>query len=89
MRARAKRERTDSRRSPRKVVRKGKQADKERPGSGLKEEEGVDDEVRSPVSVVGPGQRAVVVGGGGSGGDAQGGDGPVTPPEQQDAQRTE
>jgi hypothetical protein len=89
VKARAKLERTDSRRSPRKVVRKGKQADKERPGSGLKEEEGVDDEVRSPVSVVGPGERVVVVEGGGSGGDAQGGDEPVTPPEQEDAQRTE
>ena len=90
VKARAKLERTDSRRSPRKVVRKGgKQTDKERPGSGLKEEEGVDDEVRSPVSVVGPGERVVAVEGGGSGGDAQGGHEPVTPPEQEDAQRTE
>ena len=84
VKARAKLERTDSRRSPRKVVRKGKTAEKERPGSGLREEEGVDDEVRSPVSVVGPGERVDVVEGGGS---AQGGDEPVTPPE--DAQRTE
>ena len=87
VKARAKLERTDSRRSPRKVVRKGKQAEKERPGSGLREEEGVDDEVRSPVSVVGPGERVVVVEGGGSGGDAQGGDEPVTPPEPEDAHR--
>jgi hypothetical protein len=89
VKARAKLERTDSRRSPRKVVRKGKGKDeKERPGSGLREEEGVDDgEVRSPVSVVGPGHGGVVVVEGG--GSAQGGDEPepVTPPE--DERRTE
>jgi hypothetical protein len=88
VKARAKLERTDSRRSPRKVVRKGKgKEEKDRPGSGLREEEGVDnEEVRSPVSVVGPGERVVVVSGGGS---AQGGDEPVTPPEAEDAQRNE
>jgi len=89
VKARAKLERTDSRRSPRKVVRKGgkgKEAEKERPGSGLREEEGVDDEVKSPVSVVGPGQR--FVGGGGSG-DAQAGDEPVTPPEDAHSERRE
>jgi hypothetical protein len=93
IKARAKLERTDSRRSPRKIVRKGGKGKevaetKERPGSGLREEEGVDDEVRSPVSVVGPGQR-FVGGGDGSVGDAQAGDEPVTPPEDAQSERRE
>jgi hypothetical protein len=54
----------------------------------LREEEGVDDEVRSPVSVVGPGQR-FVGGGDGSVGDAQAGDEPVTPPEDAQSERRE
>lgn len=87
VKARAKMERTDSRRSPRKVVRKtgkGKDAEKERPGSGLREEEGVDDEAKSPVSVLGPGQGSV------GDGDAQAGDEPVTPPaDEQSEQRGE
>jgi hypothetical protein len=56
----------DGKRSPRKVVRKngkGKEAERERPGSGLKEEEGVDDHndaaALSPVSVVGPGHEVI------------------------------
>lgn len=53
-RSRVKGERLDGRRSPRKVTRKkGKEAEKERPGSGLKEEEAADDDdTHSPVSVV-------------------------------------
>jgi hypothetical protein len=54
----------------------------------LREEEGVDDEVRSPVSVVGPGQR-IMGGDGASGGDAQAGDEPVTPPEDAQSERRE
>jgi hypothetical protein len=52
---------------------KGKEAEN-RPGSGLREEEGVDDEVRSPVSVVGPGHPIV------GDADAQAVEDPVTPP---------
>lgn len=57
-RARVKGERGDGKRSPRKVARREKGKGKEeRPGSGLKEEEGVDDgeDTHSPVSVLGPG----------------------------------
>jgi hypothetical protein len=86
VKARAKAERVDSRRSPRKVVRKngkGKEAET-RPGSGLREEEGVDDEVRSPVSVVGPGHPI------GGDADAQAGEDPVTPPvDVQDEEKVE
>lgn len=84
---RAKVERADSRRSPRKVhhVRKGTKgkdaAEKERPGSGLREEEGVDDEARSPVSVLGPGPGSR----GSEEVDVRGGDEePVTPPGEEE-----
>jgi hypothetical protein len=89
VKARAKAERGmglagDGKRSPRKVVRKGgkgKEAERERPGSGLKEEEGVDDNnsaaALSPVSVVGPGHRVIPLQ------EALGSDeSPVTPPQQ-------
>lgn len=90
VKARAKAERSglgiggDGKRSPRKVVRKGgkgKEAERERPGSGLKEEEGVDDmndtAALSPVSVVGPGHEVIPLR------EAVAGDeSPVTPPER-------
>jgi hypothetical protein len=80
VKARAKAERIDHRRSPRKLTRKngkGKEAEKERPGSGLREEEGAEIEVQSPVSVVGPAHRI------GDVADARGSDEPVTPPEDE------
>ena len=94
VKARAKAERGlglagDGKRSPRKVVRKGgkgteaERDGKERPGSGLKEEEGVDDHndtaALSPVSVVGPGHEVIPI----REAVAVGSDEPpVTPPEQ-------
>lgn len=64
VKARVKAERGDGKRSPRKVGKKssggkGKEAERERPGTGLKEEEVVaSEEAQSPISVLGPGQAA-------------------------------